>query len=149
MAPDTEILRVRRTLRDVVALSTIPAAWVGRAPPAIAADLADVLVGSLDLDFAFVRLRDPRGGASVEATLGNAWNAFPEWLERQLTARGSFSRREVVADVGGGGRRCHGIILPIGLDGEGGMVAAACERLNFPDQTDQLLLSIAINHAGT
>jgi hypothetical protein len=56
-----------------VALSTIPAAWVGREPSAIAAGLADVLMGSLLLDFAFVRLCDPNGGTAVEETRGNAW----------------------------------------------------------------------------
>src|SRR2546428_9666678 len=102
-----DIHRLRTALRDLVALSTIPAAWVGRAPPAIAAGLADVLVGSLGLDFAFVRLRDPRGGASVEATLGNAWNAFPEWLEPQPSARGPASPRGVLAEGGGGAPRSH------------------------------------------
>ena len=72
-----EIHRLRTALRDLVALSTIPAAWVGREPPAIAAGLADVLVGSLHLDFAFVRLCDPNGGAAVDVTRGDAWKAFP------------------------------------------------------------------------
>jgi hypothetical protein len=31
--------RLRRALRDLVALSTVPAAWVGREQPAIAAGL--------------------------------------------------------------------------------------------------------------
>src|SRR6266550_7868219 len=72
---------LRTALRELVALSTIPAAWVGREPPIIAAGLADVLVGSLHLDFAFVRLCDPKGGAAIEATRGNAWKGFPEWLQ--------------------------------------------------------------------
>src|SRR5271166_3036827 len=100
-APSVEIIRLRTTLRDLVALSAIPAAWVGREPSAIAAGLADVLAGSLDLDFAFVRLRDPNGGAVFEVTRGNAWKAFPEWRERHLAA-GQFSRKEVIPDVGGG-----------------------------------------------
>ncbi|HWZ67083.1 MAG TPA: hypothetical protein VNW89_04585, partial [Stellaceae bacterium] len=66
MDPEADALRLRRALRDLVALSTVPAAWVGREPTAIAAGLADVLVNSLHLDFAFVRLRDPDGGAVVE-----------------------------------------------------------------------------------
>src|SRR5713226_5044523 len=111
MAPDTEILRLRRTLRDVVALSTIPAAWVGRSPPDIAAGLADVLVGSLNLDFAFVRLCDPQGGASVDASLGHAWNGFQEWLERRLSATGPFPRVEVVPDAGAEQHQCHGILI--------------------------------------
>ena len=120
--PDAEILRLRTALRDLVALSTIPAAWVGRAPQDIAAGLADVLVGSLRLDFAFVQLCDPQGGASVEASLGNAWDAFPEWLDRRLAATGSLSRREIIPDVGRGPQPCRGIIIRIGVDGEGGLV---------------------------
>src|SRR5215470_15300691 len=104
--PHPEIPRLRTALRDVVALSTIPVAWAGREPPAIAAGLADVLVGSLHLDFAFVRLCDPSGGAAVEVTQGNAWKAFPEWLERHLAVVGQLSRKEIIPDVGGGVGPC-------------------------------------------
>src|SRR5205807_407244 len=38
---------LRTALRELVALSTIPAAWVGREPPIIAAGLADGVVWSL------------------------------------------------------------------------------------------------------
>ncbi len=144
-----EILRLRTALGDLVALSTIPVAWVGREPPAIAAGLADVLVGSLHLDFAFVRLCDPNGGAAVEVTRGNAWKAFPEWLERHLAAVGQFSRKEIIPDVGGGAGPCRGIVIPIGVNAEGGLVAAACDRTDFPTEIDQLLLSMAANHAAT
>src|SRR5947199_10686230 len=95
--PHAEIPRLRTALRDLVALSTIPAAWGGREPPAIAAGLADVLVGSLHLDFAFVRLCDPNGGAAVDVTRGDAWNAFPEWLQRHVAAGGRYSRTEGIA----------------------------------------------------
>src|SRR2546425_11751317 len=74
--PQAEIPGLRTALRDLVALSTIPAAWVGREPSAIAAGLADVLIGSLRLDFAFVRLCDPTGGAPVEASAGGSRAAF-------------------------------------------------------------------------
>src|SRR5215813_5101484 len=144
-----EIRWLRTALRDLVALSTIPVAWVGREPPAIAAGLADVLVGSLHLDFAFVRLCDPSGGAAVEVTRGNAWKAFPAWFERHLAAVGQLSRKEILPDVGGGAGPCRGIVMPIGVNAEGGLVAAACERTDFPTESDQLLLSVAANHAVT
>src|SRR2546426_639203 len=127
--PPTEIPGLRTALRDLVALSTIPAAWVGREPPAIAAGLADVLVGSLHLDFAFVRLCDPSGGAAVEATTGNTWKAFPEWLEHHLAGVGQCSHKEIIPD--------------------GNDNAAACDRTDFPTEIDQLLLSVAANHAAT
>ena len=149
MDPEADALRLRTALRDLVALSTVPAAWVGREPAGIAAGLADVLVNSLYLDFAFVRLCDPSGGATVEIARGNAWQAFPEWLRYHLAVNGRLSRREIVRDIAGGARRCRGIVLPVGINAEGGLVAAACNRTDFPSEIDQLLLSVAANHAAT
>lgn len=63
--PDAESLRLRTALKDLMALSTIPAVWVASEPSTIAAGLADVLVESLQLDFAFVRLCDPNGGGFI------------------------------------------------------------------------------------
>ena len=132
-----------------MALSAVPAAWVGREPPAIAAGLADVLVNSLHLDFAFVRLCDPNGGAAVEIARGSAWPAFPEWLLQYLAAGGRLSRRQIVCDIGDGTQGDRGIVIPVGVDAEGGLVAAACGRADFPSEIDQLLLSVAANHAAT
>ena len=142
-------LRLRRALRDLVALSALPAAWVGREPPAIAAGLADVLVSSLYLDFVFVRLCDPDGSAVVEIARGTAWHAFPEWLQQYFASNGRLSHREIVRDIGGGTQGGRGIVLPVGVDAEGGLVAAACDRADFPSELDQLLLSVAANHGAT
>jgi len=144
-----EILRLRATVRDLFALSTIPEAWVGREPPAIAADLADVLIGSLQLDFAFVRLCDPTACQAVEVVRGDAWKAFPEWLQQRLAVSGHISQKEIVTKVSGVEESCRGIVIPIGVNSERGLVAAACDRSDFPDQIDQQLLSVAANHAAT
>jgi len=149
MGPEADAPRLRRALRDLVALSAVPAAWVGREPAAIAAGLADVLVNSLYLDFAFVRLCDPSGNVAVEISRGSAWQAFPEWLRYHLAVNGRLSRREIVRDIGNGAQRCRGIVIPVGVAAEGGLVAAACDRAEFPTEIDQLLLSVAANHAAT
>jgi PAS domain S-box-containing protein len=149
MGPEADALRLRRALRDLVALSAVPAAWVGREPPAIAAGLADVLVNSLHLDFVFVRLCDPNGGGAVEIARGSAWQAFPEWLQYHLAVNGRLSHREIVRDIGSGAQQCRGIVIPVGINAEGGLVAAACDRADFPTEIDQLLLSVAANHAAT
>jgi PAS domain S-box-containing protein len=132
-----------------VALSTVPAAWVGREPAAIVAGLADVLVNSLHLDFAFVRLCDPSGRAAVEIARGSAWQAFPEWLQDHLSVNGRLSRSEIVRDIGNGAQQCRGIVIPVGIAAEGGLVAAARDDTEFPSEIDQLLLSVAANHAAT
>jgi C4-dicarboxylate-specific signal transduction histidine kinase len=149
MGFDPDALRLRTALRDLVALSTVPVAWVGRDPPVIASDLADVLVNSLFLDFAFVRLCDPNGGAAVEIAQGSAWQAFPEWLHQYLAVNGRLSHREIVHETGGGAQGSCGIVIPVGVDAEGGIVAAASDRADFPSEIDQLLLSVAANHAAT
>jgi signal transduction histidine kinase len=145
---DAEVLRLRAGLRDLVALSAIPAAWVGSEPPAVAAGLADALVGLLQLDFAFVRLSDPGGAGAVEVRRGRAWTNFPEWLEGHLARGAPFPRKEVVPDVGDDSAWRRGFAVPVGVNGEGGVVAAASERSDFPTPMDQLLLSLAANHAA-
>ena len=146
---DAGALRLQAALRDLVALSAIPAAWVGREPPAVAAGLADALVALLQLDFAFVRLNYPVGDGAVDATRGNGWKRFPEWLERSADTTVPFPGRAIVSDVGEGARSCRGVAVPIGVHGDGGLVAAASTRGDFPTAIDDLLLSLAANQAAT
>jgi signal transduction histidine kinase/PAS domain-containing protein len=146
---DVEVIRLRTVLRDLVALSGLPAAWIGKDPAAVAAGLADTLIGLLGLDFAFVRLRDPSGAGAITVTRGNGWRTFPEWLNRHLATSGSLSDKEIIPDVDGGPELRRGVVIPIGVDAEGGLVAAACDRGDFPTDIDQLLLSLTANHAAT
>src|SRR5207302_6038238 len=110
-------------LRDLVALSAIPAAWTGRGPPAVVAGLADALVGLLQLDFAFVRLCGPDGAGAVDVTRGSAWKGFPEWLEDHPATGIQFPGKTVVADVGDDSEPYRAVALPIGVNGNGGLVA--------------------------
>src|ERR1700745_78746 len=100
---DAEIRALRTVLRELVALSAIPGAGIGRQQAAVAAGLADVLTGLLRLDFVFVRLCVPGVDGAVDVTRGNAWKTFPEWLENRLAEGGRPSSMEVIPDVGGGG----------------------------------------------
>ena len=144
-----EIARLRAALRDLVALSTIPAAWVGREPPTIAAGLADVLMGSLQLDFAFVRLGPLDGSSAVDVTRGVGWPSFSDWLQGHVSTARRGWYRAIIPDVGGDEKRRRGLVMPIGLDATAGLVAVACDRPDFPTETDQLLLSLAVNQAAT
>jgi len=132
-----------------VALSGVPGAWVGREPSAIVADFADLLVASLDVDSAFVRLCDPKGGAAVETALGKPWPALLEWLRARLAEGGSLLHNESVPGISDGARAGRGIVVPIGVNAQLGLVAAASDRPDFPGEIDQLLLSVAANHAAT
>ncbi len=145
-----EIRRLRATVGDLLALSTIPEMWLGREPSAIVAELADVLIESLQLDFAFARLSDPNGLQNVEATRGDSWKTFPEWLQQRLAVSGGrISEKEIVTKVSGVEGSGSGLVIPIGVNGERGLVAAASNRPDFPNQIDQQLLSVAANNAAT
>jgi GAF domain-containing protein len=145
---DADVLRLKAALRDLVALSAIPAAWIGREPPAVAAGLADALVALLRLDSAFVRLRHPGGAGAVDITRGSASKGFPDWLEDHADTRAPFPGKAIVSDIGDASDPCRGIAVPIGVNGDGGLVAAASSRTDFPTAIDQLLLSLAANQAA-
>lgn len=52
--------RLRRAMRDMVAPSTLPAAWCGLGRSEIARSLSDVLLNTLSLDLVYVRLAQHR-----------------------------------------------------------------------------------------
>src|SRR5688500_7717605 len=58
--------RLRRTMRDLVALSTLPAIWVGLSPEKIARSLIDVLFTTLSLDLIYIRLVGLTGAGVIE-----------------------------------------------------------------------------------
>jgi PAS domain S-box-containing protein len=150
LGTDSEVRELRAVLRDLVALSAVPTAWVGREPAAVAAGLADALIDLLQLDFVFVRLCVPDVPGGVDVMRGTAWQTFGEWLESHLDDRGRLSGQTIVPDVDGGVEPCRGVAIPIGVDAEGGVVAAAAwQRIDFPTEIDNLLLRLAANHAAT
>jgi signal transduction histidine kinase len=147
-----ENLRLRAALRDLVALSTIPAGWIGIAPRTIAAGLADILAGSLGFDFAFVRLLDPAGGVTIDVTSGCATREFLDWLQAQFSTFDVPLRGQIIPNAIGLDERLkslRGTIIPVGFNAYAGLVAVGCERDDFPTETDRMLLTVTANHAAT
>jgi signal transduction histidine kinase len=147
-----ENLRLRAALRDLVALSTIPAGWIGIEPRTIASGLADILTGSLGFDFALVRSLDPIGGVTIDVTSGCATREFLDWLHAQLFTLDEPLRKPIIPNVVDLDDRLitlRGIVIPIGFHAHAGLVAVGCERSDFPTQTDRMLLTVAANHAAT
>lgn len=147
-APDAESVRLRTALREIVALFSLPSVWADRTPPAVVEGLADTLAGLPQIDFAHVRLCEPAGSAVVETTRGDAWAGFADWLERRSAEGERLLRREVVPDIDGDAG-CRGLVIPIGVEGDGGLVAVAGAGSDFPNEVDLLLLSMSANHAAT
>ena len=146
---NAEIRALRTVLRDLVALSAMPAALADREPAAVAAGLADALIKLLQLESVFVRLCVPSATGAADVVRGTAWKTFPAWLESHLAENGRLAGIEIIPDVGGAPGPCRGIAIPVGVNAEGGVVAAACSRIGFPTEIDRLLLGLAANHAAT
>ena len=147
---DPNGLPLQKVLRDLVALSAVPSVWVGRESEDIAADLADLLATLLNLDFAFVHLRDSDGGAPAEIARGTAPPVLLERVQKCLDSRHRLSHPEIVPRAcAGNGVHGAGIVFPLGINSEIGLVAAACDRPDFPSEIDQLLLSAAASHGAT
>jgi C4-dicarboxylate-specific signal transduction histidine kinase len=147
-----ENLRLRAALRDLVALSAFPAGWIGIEPRAIAAGLANILAGSLDFDFAFVRFLDATGGVTIDVTSGCATSEFLGWLQAQLSTREDSLRKPIMPNIVGlddRSKSLRGLVIPVGFHAHAGLVAVASERSEFPTPTDRMLLTVAANHAAT
>ncbi|HEX5731572.1 MAG TPA: GAF domain-containing protein [Blastocatellia bacterium] len=148
-----ENITLRRCIRDLVAISALPAAWIGYDPPRIAESLADVLLSALRADFIYVRVRGHSEEAPIEVTrtkeraaAGQAEEiaaAVAPWL--RLNA--SDPSPSIPNPMGGGTVRLGS--TPIGMiyEEEYGALVAGSSRSDFPTETDRLLLSIAANHA--
>src|ERR1700730_15335825 len=121
---DPNGLPLQKVLRDLVALSAVPSAWVGQESRTIAADLADLLATLLNLDFAFVRLRDSGGNGRIEVSRGTASPKLLERLQHYPDGGGRCSQPEIVVSAGNGVERGAGLVLPLGVHAAVGLAAA-------------------------
>ena len=100
-----EIRRLRRTMRDMVALSTLPAVWSGLDPEGIARSLADVLFATLSLDLIYIRLPGLASDARIEVVRGTNYSgpgddaavaaALAPLLQDDLTESSRHDRQSV------------------------------------------------------
>jgi hypothetical protein len=61
-----EIRSLRRTMRDLIALSALPAVWDGYQRRRVAESLADVLLSTLRLDLVYLRLLGQSDAQEIE-----------------------------------------------------------------------------------
>ncbi len=119
--------RLRRGIRDLVALSKTSASWIGPPLVSMAESLRDLLAHMVRADGVRVELRDPEGGPPVVAAVEcGPPDAQPSAGERSVQARRS-------------------VIFPIGLEGELGRVAIWSDRPKFPNYLESVLVQAATN----
>jgi PAS domain S-box-containing protein len=148
-----EVKHLQRCINDLVSLLALPAIWSGGDPSQLLHTLLDALVRMLHLDLVSVRLTDPVDGAPVEIVrLADPRGPMPSAHEicealSQCLKENSQKWPPLLRNLMGEGDVSI-VPLPLGLQGELGVIVAAAERTDFPRQTEALLLSVAANQAS-
>lgn len=144
-----------RCIRDLVALSALPAVWVGGSDPhRIAEGLADALFTALRPSVLYAGLKDGASGPFAFEALRTHHRPpshvtpqeFGNTLRHSLRSDQPAEPMLMPNPIGGGLLRV--LAIPIGLDGKLGIVAAGAPSPGFPSELDRLLLGIGANQAA-
>jgi two-component system sensor histidine kinase/response regulator len=148
-----EIRTLRRTMRDLVALSALPAVWAGYRPHQVAEGLADVLLETLRLDLVYLRLPERAEGQEIEVARTAGGPTTPDQtrdlgraLAPWLDAGGADPAPSIPNPAGSGTVRL--VVIPIGYDQQVGVLVAGSQQTGFPSEEDRLLLSVGANQAA-
>jgi len=120
----------------------LPAVGASSEPDEILSRLLDALLETLRLDLIVMRSNDlrimrvsaPLEGISLETDVRQALD---------LSRGDAGSARVVIKDI-----EVSVAFKPLGLEGEMGMLVAGCQRLDFPRESEQLLLDVAAMQAA-
>lgn len=141
---------LRRCIRDLVALSTLPAIWKDYDSNQIADSVAAALVAMVNADFIYLFIPDRRGEPKVELLRAGVTTS-PESLEsiravlrKELPTRAGRRQLTIPNPSGKGSLRLA--CVPIGFGGDA-IIAAGSSRPDFPTEIELLLLKTAANEA--
>lgn len=148
--PDADSLR--QTMRDLVALTTLPAIWGSLEPAGVIGSLASVLVKTLDLDVAYIRLPASAESAAIdvirtrqpgeEAVLLPAARAAADSIPGQ-----SDDQPASIPQPFGEGRLRLSVVR-FGITGDIGTIVVGSRRPVFPSESERLLLGVGANQAA-
>ena len=151
--PVEEIWRLQRCINDLVSVLALPAIWSGRDSSQIVRTLPDALLGMLNLDFVYVRLKDPVSPSFVEtARVAPSRNLTdqPHEIGAMLdTLLGPDAKKWAsLAQLRLDDEDLVVAPMQMGSEGDAGVLVAGSRRADFPGQTDRLLLSVAANQVA-
>jgi PAS domain S-box-containing protein len=140
--------RLRATVRDLVALSTLPAVWIGLGREGIARSLGDALLTTLSLDLVYIRLAGDVGQADVEIVRSkNRTNADVVKTTLAPLLRETDRPPATIIDP------CEDATLRVaisrfGVGDDHGALVACSHRADFPTSQERLLLSVGANQTA-
>jgi PAS domain S-box-containing protein len=141
---------LRRAMRDLVALSTLPAVWTGLGPDGIVRSLADVLLNTLALDFVYVRLTSPAGEGMIEVVRSKYAAEQTAVLRSSLASllrTGPTQLPAAIPDPCGDGA-INLAVTSLGLGGDCGVLISGSGNPDFPTEQDRLLLNVGANQTA-
>jgi PAS domain S-box-containing protein len=141
---------LRRCVRDLVALSTLPAMWQKYDPHRIADSVAASLLSMLRADFVYMALPGRRDDPLIEVvrvgkTIAPDLTATIRAAVRKELPTPAFQQLLTIANPLGEGM-LRLACSPIGFGGEA-VVVVGSRHLEFPTEAQRLLLGIAANEA--
>jgi PAS domain S-box-containing protein len=141
--PARDVAELRRSLRDVVALTMLPTVWAGYEPRQICADLVDVIARMVDADGIYLTAPANEGGEILR--LGREGDHETERGLRAAAAEAAPGNVQTVAGSGGPPLRLLTSALSFHtLD----RFVVASRRADFPNETERLILRVAANQAS-
>jgi two-component system, LuxR family, sensor kinase FixL len=142
---------LQRCIRDLVALSALPAAWQNYDMRQIGSSIVAALISMLDADFVFIALPGQGNQPVAELARSNPGldpanlNRVRTLLQLENVTLGC-GKEFVIPEVSGSGD-LHVVTAPIGFGGDA-TLAAGSARGTFPTRTEKLLLNIGANQAA-
>ena len=143
-----EVARLRGCMNDLVSVMALRVLGPDREPPEIVSPLADALLGMLRVAFVLVRLNDSEGGRPIEIVrvdesfertdIASLIDAAPADGTPEGTPRGRLTIGAVDLSLASAG---------LGPESVLGRVIVGSRELDFPAQTERLLLEVAANQA--
>src|SRR5690349_22409979 len=142
--------RLRRTMRDLVALSTLPAVWSGLGRHGLARSVSEVLLSTLSLDLVYVRVASGAGEV-IEVVRSKHGDAARENAAKvalaSLLANDVSDLPATIAEPLGS-RSLRIAVVRFGIGGDHGALIACSANPRFPSDEDRLLLSVGANHVA-
>ncbi|HYB99975.1 MAG TPA: PAS domain S-box protein [Candidatus Limnocylindrales bacterium] len=143
--------RLRRTMSDLVALSTLPAVWFGQPLEQIAHSLADILVHTLSLDLLYLRLSGLGAEPTIEVARGAGGEA-PSDVDavRRAVApvlQDAGDSPSTIVDPFGAGS-LHVAVTRFAIRDDLGVLVTASRNASFPSERDRLLLGVGANQTA-
>jgi PAS domain S-box-containing protein len=143
---------LRQTMRDLVAISTLPAIWGNLPGDGVIKSLCNVLLTTLDLDLVYTQLSGSGENGAIEAIRSRPGSTAESFLAdarsvlESLAAQSNAWPLAIVPDPVDG-RPLHVSVIRFGLGGDIGSIVVGSQRPQFPSEHERLLLGVAANQA--